>query len=364
MASSLSHAKRAIQRGVVRAVDHVWPIQKARLRRWRGMEKSVLSIVDGGTHHPGQTHAIFIIWQPIKTSWSVWNMLGALDRAGVNVTLVVNHPLPDDRIEALGRRVARVMLRDNSGRDIGGYRDATLFLEREAQPERVLYLNDSVYIFERGLDPLVKRLVDSTADVCTAFECWKPRHHYQSFCYSVSGKLFRSSAWQGFWNDYLPVDSRLWAIRKGEIASSAVMNRISESIEVVFSLAALQRSLGGLSRDELKAHIGYLPEPLRLTASETSRMDRSAIMREITAQLMTLSQIHTGGMLFRRFIDCPLMKRDIVFRDHYSVNEVEILLDEIGHEGHAADILTDLRRRGSGASSGSWNRARIRVGIL
>ena len=364
MASSLSHVKAAMQRRIVRTTEYEWPVQKARFQRWRGAGESVLSVTQGGTVHPGEIHAIFVIWQVSHTSWSVWNMLDALDRAGINVALVVNHPLPKDRLEALGKRCARVMMRDNSGRDMGGYRDATLLLQKEAAPTRVLYLNDSVYIFERGLDALVKRLAQSESDVSAGFECWRPRHHYQSFCYSVSGNLFHSAVWQGFWKDYLPVDSRPWAIRKGEIGASTRMNRSASSIEVIFRPADISRHLNELQKDEISSLIGHMPRPNRVEATEVDRMDRSSLLREIADQFMTMSQIHTGGMLFRRFMDCPLMKRDLVFRDLYSINEIEILLEELGHEGHLAEILTDLRKKGSGTSRGSWDRARIRLGIL
>lgn len=364
MPSSLTHATRSIQRRIVRTVEHDWLVQKARFRRWRGLEASVLSIVDGGTNHPGEKHAIFVIWQLSHTSWSVWNMLEALDQGGINVTLVVNHPLADERLEALAKRCARVMMRDNSGRDIGGYRDATRFLQREFQPERVLYLNDSVFIFERGLAALLDRLVTSPADACSAFENWQQRHHYQSFCFSVSGTFFRSAAWQQFWDDYLPVDSRLWAIRKGEIGASAVISRSAASSEVIFTPAELQRRLSALPGDELQALNGCLPKTIRLPASNALHMDRHSLLREMIEQMITFSQIHTGGILFRRFMDCPLMKRDLVFRNLYSINEIDILLDEVDHEGHRADILAELRKRGSGSARGSWDRARIRVGTL
>jgi hypothetical protein len=364
VASSLHHLKRAIQRRIVRTTEHDWPIQKARFLRWRGLDKSVLSLIEGEAVHPGSTHAIFVMWQPAHTSWSVWNMLGALDRAGINVTLVVNHPLADERLGMLAKRCARLMMRDNSGRDMGGYRDATLLLQREFRPDRVLYLNDSVFVFERGLDALIGRLARSTSDVCSAFECWLPRHHYQSFCYSVSGTLFHSPAWQRFWTDYLPADSRRWAIRKGEIGASAVMNRSSASIEVIFALAEIQKRLSAMPKDELSSLVGYLPHSLRPAADEIRRMDRHALLRRLADEMMSMSQIHTSGMLARRFLDCPLMKRDLVFRSLYSINEIEILLDEIGHEGYAAEILTDLRKKGSEVSRGSWDRARIRVGVL
>ena len=94
------------------------------------------------------------------------NALSALNGLGIKVIAVVNHPLNDERLSELKKRCAHVLIRNNKGFDIGGYRDATLFIRERLKPRRVCYFNDSVYYFTEGLPDLFDKLANSTGRYC------------------------------------------------------------------------------------------------------------------------------------------------------------------------------------------------------
>ncbi|MDQ0346646.1 rhamnan synthesis F family protein [Ancylobacter vacuolatus] len=343
------------RKSYVRFVYYRLPILRARLARLLRRETPPAEQA-GQLHHPGNVHAVFLIWQPIQTPWYVKNALEALAQAGINVTLVVNHPLDEARLAELAPWVDRLMLRDNTGFDMGGYRDAILSFAGRA-PERLLVLNDSVYYFRAGLTDLFQRLATSSCDVCAAYENWDHHYHIQSFCYSISRHVLEQPAFQRFWQRYLPVNVRRWAIHRGEVRSSRCMVRQARSIEVLFSPARLRAVLDELDPAALRDLAPYLPIDLR-PALRGARLRQEVLVAQLLDAVMARSQIHSGGFLYRRFLGAPMLKRDLVFRSQYHLHEVETLLHATGEESHAPEILTDMRVKGVGAQL--RGRARMR----
>lgn len=340
--------------------DYQMPILRARLARRLGLESTPV-ILPGERHHPGNVHAIFLIWQPQATAWYVTNALDALAEAGINVTLVVNHPLSEARLAELRPFADRIMLRDNSGRDMGGYRDAILSLAGR-EPDRLLLMNDSVYYFRAGLREMVQRLATSPCDVCATYENWEYHHHFQSFCYSVSRYMLEQPAFQQFWRDYLPVNARPWAINKGEVGSSRCMVSLARSSEVLFNTVKLREVLAGIDAVGLQYLLGHLPIDLR-PAPSGPRLRQETVMHQLTDAVVARSQIHSGGFLYRRFLGAPLIKRDLLFRVQYHLHEIESLLNIVGAEGHTADIITEMRAKGIGFQLRGRARQRFLLGL-
>ncbi|MFC5991919.1 rhamnan synthesis F family protein [Limoniibacter endophyticus] len=309
---------------------------------------NIVETHDGHLHHSGNVYAIFLIWQPSGIPWYVRNALNALADTGVNVVLVINHPMTGDDLEEVKLKSKKILIRNNAGFDIGGFKDATLYcLEEFPEADRVIYLNDSTYFFENGLVDLFKRLADSKADVTGAFENWEIKYHIQSFCFSVHGDVFRAEYFRDFWINYLLIDSRLWAIKAGEIGLSRAIVPKARTIEILYSPNDLRAPLGRLSKEDLLALSRYTPAPTRLRMSDLSEMSPPEIIDSVIAAIGQRSQIHTGGFLYRRFLGCPLMKRDLLYRLQFTSDEIEQALREIGHEDHLPQIMTDVRRKGS-----------------
>ncbi|QND54840.1 hypothetical protein HB779_23395 (plasmid) [Phyllobacterium sp. 628] len=267
---------------------------------------------------------------------------------GINVVAVVNHSLDEDRLAELKAQSAHVLIRDNTGFDIGGYRDATLFLRRIAAPERAIYLNDSVYFFKEGLSELMRRLSDSDSDIVGSFENWEFHYHIQSFCFSVSSHVFNSDKFVQFWLDYLPVNSRLWAINRGEVGLSRAMVPVARSIETIYNPNKLRAGLNDLPAESLMSMNSCLPKGLRIPAEDFKNIPRSALIDEFCGQVTVRSQIHTGGFLYNKFLQCPLMKRDLFYRLQFGIYEIEQHLIDAGEKMHINEILTDMRKKGPG----------------
>ena len=132
---------------------------------------------------------------------------------------------------------------------MGAYKDAVAHLGGEPV-RRLLFLNDSIYYFAAGLPALFERLFSSQADLCASHENVQFSAHLQSFCLSVCGSLVRGDIFRRFWTRYVPVQSRRWAIHKGEVGLSAALLPAAREVEVLYraeEIASLDIEAGGIA---------------------------------------------------------------------------------------------------------------------
>ncbi|RUW93479.1 rhamnan synthesis F family protein [Mesorhizobium sp. M7A.F.Ca.US.010.02.1.1] len=347
-----------------RAIFHYPKVISAMLRRISGKNSFITESIEGGRRFENGKYAIFLIWQPHGLPWYVQNALDALSEAEINVIVVANHALNESMKAALSSQSRWMLSRDNTGFDIGGFQDATHFVRENFEIDRLIYLNDSIYLFREGLTEMMQRLATSKADICAAFENWEIFYHIQSFCFSMSRRVLDSAAAVEFWKNYLPVNSRRWAINAGEIGLSKAIIPGANKIELIYSPNDIKPHLNDLTSSELISMNTSIPVALRFKKKEVKGSRRVEIQGEILDRISGRSQIHTGGFLYRKFLRSPILKRDLVYRLQYSIYDVEARLQELGHEGHIDEILSDMRRKGVGTQMGFLKRIQFSDGII
>lgn len=131
---------------------HDCKVFNAKFNRKFRNKATILEVHDGDLVFPDGAYAIFLIFQPNDFPWYVRNALCALKENGINVLAVVNHRLSQERLCELKAHSSRILIRDNSGFDIGGYRDATLFLHKAQNPS-VSYTSMTASISSRMVFP-------------------------------------------------------------------------------------------------------------------------------------------------------------------------------------------------------------------
>lgn len=351
-------------RRFVRFLYHDVQVFKAWTERRLLSRHSIIEYHVGEKTTAGDVYAVYLIWQPKQLPWYVKNALSALNDLGINVIAVVNHTLNDERLFELKRHCAHILIRNNAGFDIGGYRDATLFIQDTLKPSRVCYFNDSVYFFKEGLTELFNKLTNSTADIAAPFENHEYTYHIQSFCFSVSNRIFFSEEFQTFWQNYLPVNSRVWAIDEGEKGLSSAMIPIAESVDVFYTPDHLRPYLLGLSLEELQSLNHYFPRLVRRKDGELEKLSKPELVNELCRLVAIRSQIHTGAFLYQRFMGCPLMKRDLYYRLQFRLDEIEQNLNDVRANDHFNDILADMQRKGTGRDLSYWNMVKFAEGLL
>ena len=79
---------------------------------------------------------------------------------------------------------------------------------------------------------------------------------------------------------------------------------------------------------------------------------------------MMRAQAHTGCFFFPKFLSSPFLKRDIVYRELFTLYEVERMLDELGWTDETASIVGEIRRRGTAAHLRGFAKIRSGLGLI
>lgn len=324
-------------------------------------------------------YGIYVIWQPHGIPWYVTNILEGLRRHQVNTIVVSNGKLTPDQLAALKPLCAEILVRRNKGLDFGAYKDAVLRLsQREKAVSRFLVLNDSTYVFGRELDHLLGELLSDDSPMVAAYENWELHYHFQSFCLGLSGDLMRDPKVRQFWRDYRPISIRRWCIDQGEVQLSAAIRKAASSFKVLYSINSLLDSLMENSNwDTLLQYREFIPRPIRgdypeddvlAMLEESEAAERKIILRRLQERLsqmfMLRAQAHTGAFFFPKFLSSPFLKRDIVYREMFTIYEVERMLLELGYTEELQSITDEIRRRGTAAHLKGFARRRYRLGLI
>ncbi|WP_407976691.1 rhamnan synthesis F family protein [Brucella pseudogrignonensis] len=350
---------------IVKFFYHDTKVIFALMNRNKTRQSSIVSVHLGDKRFTGGNFAIFLIWQPNGIPWYVTNAIVALNNTGVNIIAVVNNEITSDIRKYLQNQCHTLLIRDNSGYDIGGYKDASIFVDLNfSDISRVIYMNDSVYYFKENISELFIKLINSPFDICGTFENREKKYHIQSFCFSVSGRLFKNSKFQKFWNDYLPVNSRLWAINEGEIALSQTMLPLSDQYEILYNASDLVQRLKDCETSSLFQLNKYLPQKARFTEGEFDLLSPQQATAFIVQRIQTRSQIHTGAFLFKKYLNCPIMKRDLVYRLQFTASEISTLMSELQYGEAGELVLQEMEKKGTPRQLSLIKQLRVAVGIL
>lgn len=317
----------------------------------------------------GDIYAIFVYYEPNgKFSRSAENILTELKLQKVNVLLVSNCPISEEQNEKISKLVHIAMERENQGFDFGAYKDAILFMKRENyEPNRVLLLNDSVYYFKKSLKYFVSKMLKD-GYVTAAFENWEAPHtnHLQSFAVGIDEATFSSSQFSEFWSNYKPVSSRLYAIENGEKKLSKAIIGNFPKIDILYSADNVYNKLKStIDNDTLLPTM--LPKLHRRKIFRNISKNKSAsdLAHEIIKKYSSgpFSPAHVGFYINAN--SCPVVKKDLIYRDVYDFWEVENICREFYcDEQEIEEFLTILRRKGNKYSLSMFNKLKHFAGAL
>jgi hypothetical protein len=374
VADGINHA---IQKIVLFAFYYV-PVTLAFLNPF--LRKSdIRQVHAGASSFNNGRYAIYVLWQPTGTiPWYVRDMLEELRRQNVNTIVVLNHQPSAEQLAVLKDLCARTLVRGNKGLDFGAYRDAVLDLICHAEHvSRLLLLNDSVYVVRNGLAELISALLSDDCPVVAAYECWERRYHVQSFCIAVAGSVLYDARVQRFWQQYRPIAIRRWRIDRGEVKLSEILRQVAPRFKVIYGVKEMVDALLA-ERDwaSVLRYREYLPRPLRhlfpqdialALLQQTSPSEQELLLRRLKERLSDLlmlrAQAHTGAFLFPKFLGSPFLKRDIVFRELYTLYEVQRMLDDLGWDEYSQWITDEIRQRGTAAHLTGLTRRRHQLGL-
>jgi hypothetical protein len=203
-------------------------------------------------------------------------------------------------------------------------------------------------------------------------EIFEHHYHVASFLVSFGKAVLDSSAFRDFWRRYRPISTRRWAILRGEGALTRRLVAAGFRPHVLYQTEELGRQLQRCSAEQLLAEAHFLPGRYRgalLAKLSGVAADRSiptgvaGTAQAIVDVIRQRNQMHCGGFLFRRHLGLPVVKRDIVYRGVYSLEEALANLHDLDAPLLEA-VKADFGKRANPAGYGSLRWVFYRHGAI
>jgi len=273
-------------------------------------------------------YCIYVIYDNHKLQEDHKFTLNKLIENNVNTLVVNNGKLLKEDYDFLDKNSIAMIDRDNQGRDFGAYKDAFNFLKNtKLQVKKLVFLNDSCFVRERGFDQLIYKLVNVDAEVIAPFETYQHTYHLQSFCFSISGNIYTNKIFENFWKIYRPFNSRYHSIKAGEVGLTKTLKRITKDIEVLFPTSEENIVPDFIINGEINpSSFNLLPSRSRekilkslAKIDDTDPNYKKYIVNELAAKEITKSNAaHYFASLASFKLNNPLLKKDIFYRQIFN----------------------------------------------
>lgn len=189
--------------------------------------------------------ALFTHFNPQhRVSDMVLAYLDQLRAQGYAIQFISITPLPlSDSIAALRKRVSRITIRREFGRDIGAWRDVwRREAHRFSQAREVLLVNDSVLGPLCDLGPILQVMRAAPDGVIGLTDTPLIEPHLQSYFLLINGRV-GVQALDAFFNQLMVTNRKTRLIRRGELGLSSFFSDRKLSVRSVFSYDEVEEAL-------------------------------------------------------------------------------------------------------------------------
>lgn len=270
---------------LVRAIDDLITfIQRLRIRNY--IYKLRIDKVTGKLTNKDEDDVlvIFIVFEKSKVPQKTIEALQFFKHAGLQL-LVINNGNPKNEGQLIEAGGDVVITRNNTGKDFGGYKDATIYLHENKllNWKKVVYANDSVVYPSKTIAKLTERLLEDDYDFIAHSQVKEVHFHFQSFLFSCSKNLFQNKVFTKFWQSYVPIDRRRYMIKNGEVGLTKKILKIGCSINVINTYSNFQKQV--INFEDVNELLNELPDRYR---SQKKVFDIQSKMTETLFKLNSL----------------------------------------------------------------------------
>jgi hypothetical protein len=199
--------------------------------------------------------------------------LDYIRKSGYVPVIVSNLPLSGADQAELRAECAWLIFRPNEGYDFGGYRDAIRCLAPHLMDiDHLAIFNDSSwfplrpqldwlktaeamrldYVGSVSHEGLPSRKVQDFSKIPWQIDYDRKAFHYGSFSLLLSRKILSSTAFQKFWQDYIPTNNKHLTVRRGEIGLTRWVVDHGFTHGAVCESVGLDRELDALTTERLR----------------------------------------------------------------------------------------------------------------
>lgn len=273
---------------------------------------------------------VLLIYQPKKLLGSIFLTLEHLVKNGLSVILVANHPLDDEKLEALRPWCHKMIARPNLGYDFGGYREGVRFVLREMpEAERLFVLNDSNWFPATGDSDLIATARTAPENIYGIFQYNLPRRpedrHLQSYFYRFDKQVIRSTFFHDYWKKLPLLEEKRLVVRYREVGLSKSFRRAGFTLGSYHSPADVLEAGVAMPAEDLRQVLTFLLEHDFIegqdvvwlsTASDEEMQDRERVRAILEASNFPMNYLATHPVLNMAVMKSPILKknRDTIFR--------------------------------------------------
>ncbi len=278
---------------------------------------------------------VFSLYQPRGIPKHVFHQLSSLKELGFSLYVISNCPITENDIQSLKKLCFKIVIRDNIGRDFGGYKLGVLDVLDHFRNnlERLMLANDSVFFPVHNPTQMFESVDLQNNDFWGISENHEQYYHVASYLIVFKPSSFNHPEFSRYWNSYLEMSSRRHSIRKGEAGLSKALVKAGLTPGVICSSKTTLEYLQDLPIDKLVESLSYTTH-IAKRATELQKMISLKIYREdmyktyenmMRMKLLHLvstyfdsgSPIHFCGLLINKYGSCPILKKDLIYRNAY-----------------------------------------------
>lgn len=332
---------------------------------------------------------IFACYPKTPVEDSILAVLKRFTAGGAQVVAVATVPFPPPLREKLAAFASVLIEMPNIGRDFGAYQQGVSYVQRKLgleQASRLIFLNDSIYFFERAdSQPLVDAMLDPAADYVGSNENFFAHYHIGSFLFAVGGPIPGHPTFARFWQRYIPFSTRPHAINAGEVGLSRTIMATGAVPRVLYQLADIAADVAALvarrdgredyllsmrSRRIILGDVRRYSQIAQISSDDAAAGAAFASLagaREADVLLEFLqnnNQVHFSGLLLTRFANMPFVKKDLVYRGIQLLPDVVTLCAEQNLDSRENIVRMFRPRKTPSTFRGLWERLLSQLGII
>lgn len=232
--------------------------QKLRPRTY--LKKLRIIEVNESIVHQGDNVCIFIIYERGRIPEMTWNAIKSIQEMGIKIFLVINSNLVDEEKDKVREIADFSMFRNNTGKDIGGYKDVYLHLHDKGYLKlinKLIFANDSVVYPQKFIKELFNKLVTNKSAMTGYSHVQEIHYHIQSFLFACDNTLINDKLFIKFWMKYLPIDRRRYMIHKGEVGITKSVIKTGVAITILNDISRILNT--DMSAEKIYELVDSLP---------------------------------------------------------------------------------------------------------
>ncbi|MBS0271325.1 MAG: hypothetical protein JSR85_01605 [Proteobacteria bacterium] len=249
----------------------------------------------------------------------------------------------------------------NTGSDFGLYQYASQWLYENANvPDngQVLYMNDSIFYLEKRSPHLFETIAKLKKDCIGMTEATLIQYHMTAWLFALAGKVFKNKEIKKFWDRYLPLKFRQHCIRKGEVKLTSTILKAGYTPYIFYPASYFIKKIHCQKEKELtlfpqndfyrKLFNSFIEKQIPL--KEISLKDNDEIILNSLRDLSAgTNQMHFFNLNGVRFCSFPFLKKDLFWRDIYSLAQIRSICDYLKSAGEdeSDEILHYYMKRGN-----------------